>query len=238
MDSSNDSAGAHYLVSVRPLREDLVSFAVYSQFVGFSPRHPQWEMRAASEIKYDWLCRIIRSTGRHPRAPVQDPWSLAKLMVGDGGWAAVSATILHQYLPNLAEPVECVRDVASFVPTFNPTDDQVSRTAPTRRQRANVLRRDRRRCAICGRSPLHHTDVELDVHHVLPVRKHGPTVEENLLTLCGTCHAGLDPDHDPTLRNHGRLAGPLAGSLPRSGNTALVIDNLVDGIIVNRRSVI
>jgi hypothetical protein len=167
---------------------------------------------------------------------VHDARALARLVVSGGGWAAISVDITHQHLPDLVRPVECVRDLVSFVPTFDPPTDLLSRTAPTRRQRANVLRRDGRRCTICGRSPLHHVDVELDVHHVLPLRKYGPTVEENLLTLCGTCHSGLVPDHDPTLRRHGRLAGPV--DAPANGwDTYLIVDNLIDGIIVDRRPI-
>jgi hypothetical protein len=36
---------------------------------------------------------------------------------------------------------------------------------------------------------------------------HGPTAEENLVTLCGTCHKGLDPDFEPSLRELARLPG-------------------------------
>ncbi|MGW1936546.1 hypothetical protein [Streptomyces goshikiensis] len=38
-----------------------------------------------------------------------------------------------------------------------------------------------------------------------------PTAEENLVTLCGTCHKGLDPDFEPALRELAGLPGPAAG---------------------------
>ncbi|MGG8405744.1 HNH endonuclease [Streptomyces sp. 12297] len=56
-----------------------------------------------------------------------------------------------------------------------------------------------------------HTDIELHVHHLVPWRMAGPTAEENLVTLCGTCHKGLDPDFEPTLRELAGLPGPAAG---------------------------
>ena len=33
------------------------------------------------------------------------------------------------------------------------------------------------------------------------------TTEENLVTLCGACHKGLDPDFEPSLRELARLPG-------------------------------
>ena len=36
---------------------------------------------------------------------------------------------------------------------------------------------------------------------------HGPTAEENLVTLCGTCHQGLHPDFEPSLRELARIPG-------------------------------
>jgi hypothetical protein len=41
--------------------------------------------------------------------------------------------------------------------------------------------------------------VELHVHHIRPWAKGGLTEEDNLITLCKTCHDGLDPHHDPSL---------------------------------------
>lgn len=36
---------------------------------------------------------------------------------------------------------------------------------------------------------------------------HGPTAEDNLVTLYGTCHKGLDPDFEPSLRELAKLPG-------------------------------
>ena len=51
------------------------------------------------------------------------------------------------------------------------------------RLRKLVLRRDGWRCQLCG------TMANLEVHH-REFRSHsGPDLEENLITLCFTCHA-------------------------------------------------
>ena len=70
-----------------------------------------------------------------------------------------------------------------------------------------VLKREGYRCVVCGRRPGDYTDLELHAHHVIPWRMHGPTSEDNLVTLCGTCHKGLDPDFQPSLRELARLPG-------------------------------
>lgn len=64
--------------------------------------------------------------------------------------------------------------------------------ASTRKLRMEVLKRDDFRC-VCGRRASDHVDLELAVHHVIPVDDGGPTIESNLMTLCTTCHKGLDP---------------------------------------------
>ncbi|MBL7176659.1 MAG: HNH endonuclease [Desulfobacteraceae bacterium] len=59
-----------------------------------------------------------------------------------------------------------------------------------------VLRRDDYRCKICGRRSMDYVDVELNVHHVRPWSMGGLTKGNNLITLCRTCHKGLDPHCD------------------------------------------
>lgn len=46
---------------------------------------------------------------------------------------------------------------------------------------------------MCGRSPDDSGDIKLEVHHVVPfVRDEISTVEHNLITLCHTCHDGVE----------------------------------------------
>lgn len=71
--------------------------------------------------------------------------------------------------------------------------------APTPKVRMQVLNRDQRRCRICGRYPDDHVDLSLNVHHVRPWSVGGTTDPSNLITLCHTCHEGLDPHFDPSL---------------------------------------
>jgi hypothetical protein len=47
--------------------------------------------------------------------------------------------------------------------------------------------------------PADHLDVELHVHHIRPWGQGGVTTARNLVTLCHTCHAGLEPHGDWSL---------------------------------------
>ena len=71
--------------------------------------------------------------------------------------------------------------------------------APHPKHRMRILKRDNYRCRVCGRSPNDHVDLELHVHHIRPWALGGATEDGNLVTLCHTCHNGLDPQYDYSL---------------------------------------
>ena len=58
------------------------------------------------------------------------------------------------------------------------------------RLRFIVLRRDKFKCNICGRSPANNPTLELQVDHIKPWAKGGETILENLQTLCSECNIG------------------------------------------------
>lgn len=130
-----------------------------------------------------------------------------------GGNAVVEKSVAETRLPSVIAPTECVHDGAveaggfGFLDTSHLPDSAVQRRAPDRKLRMKVLKRDGYRCVVCGRRPADYVDLELHAHHVIPWRMHGPTAEDNLVTLCSTCHKGLDPDFEPSLRELGRLPG-------------------------------
>lgn len=49
---------------------------------------------------------------------------------------------------------------------------------------------------------MYYVDVELHVHHAIPWGQGGITEEANLITLCKTCHDGLDPHYDQSLTEY------------------------------------
>lgn len=56
--------------------------------------------------------------------------------------------------------------------------------------RYKVLRRDRFRCVLCGRSPATDTACQLHVDHIIAFSRGGKTREDNLRSLCADCNGG------------------------------------------------
>jgi hypothetical protein len=71
---------------------------------------------------------------------------------------------------------------------INKKTNSKKREPITPRMRANVLKRDDKKCQDCGKSAA--DGVKLEVHHVVPVSQGGDTTLENLITNCETCNRG------------------------------------------------
>jgi 5-methylcytosine-specific restriction endonuclease McrA len=119
--------------------------------------------------------------------PTQRRWLIS------GGHALVLADMLPSGLSKLLGGIRCRRfgSIGRFYDTDRPPRTVHERFARGR-LRQTVMNRDENRCRICGRSPDDALDVRLDVHHILPAELDGWTVEDNLVTLCKTCHDGMN----------------------------------------------
>lgn len=58
------------------------------------------------------------------------------------------------------------------------------------RLRFLVMKRDKFKCCICGRSPATTPNLELHIDHIKPYSKGGETIIDNLQTLCSDCNLG------------------------------------------------
>jgi hypothetical protein len=206
-----DPGHHYYALTLGADRRGKPYWARYSHWVGWSERNPNWEIRVASLVKPGLVASGWNALGRD-WVSVHDDMSLS-IFLRLGGNALAEEAITEARLPEAIAPWECVRDGAievggfGFVTTDHLPDSALQRRAPERKLRMEVLKRDGYRCVVCGRRAADHIDLELHVHHVIPWRMHGPTAEENLVTLCGACHKGLDPDFEPYLRELARLPG-------------------------------
>jgi len=116
-----------------------------------------------------------------------------------GGNALITIEMTKRFLPNVMNASPCVKIGSLGFTDVKNLPKVYSQSAPTPKMRMRVLKRDKRRCSICGRSPDNNTDIELNVHHIRPFGQGGVTLEDNLITLCSTCHKGLDPHYDWSL---------------------------------------
>ena len=116
-----------------------------------------------------------------------------------GGACAIEETIAKKNLSERLKPKAVARSGYGSFEGLTVSMSQATRRAPTPNLRMQVLKCDNYRCRICGQNPSDDTNVVLHVHHIRPWSERGITDKNNLVTLCHTCHAGLDPHYDLAL---------------------------------------
>jgi hypothetical protein len=159
---------------------------------------PMWEMRAPGLID-PYRVQMAWSAVGQDYMVVRDRVSLGSFLRA-GGNALVAQSVARRWLPNVLQPVECAC-VDPFIPS-RPLEALARPSlahAPSKKLRMQVLRRDDFRCRICGRRAADYVDIELHVHHIRPHGMGGLTELGNLITLCHTCHGGLDPHYEARL---------------------------------------
>jgi hypothetical protein len=103
-----------------------------------------------------------------------------------GSWRKAIAAFVERVNADTEPPVPVVPQV---VTDLSNQRKQTSRAVPLGLRYA-VLRRDRFRCILCGRSPATDIGVCLHVDHIHPWSLGGETVLENLRSLCEDCNLG------------------------------------------------
>lgn len=181
----------YYAMTLTASTDGQMQLSTQTHFVGNGSK-PLWEMRAASPVHAENMRELWRSIGQ-PSIVVNTERSLLFFMRA-GGNAVVVEPIFTQWFGHMLEPVECVptRLGEGARPLANASPGQLQH-APSRKARMEVLKRDQFRCKACGQRPSEDPNIQLHVHHVRPFGQGGLTEAHNLLTLCHTCHTGLDP---------------------------------------------
>ena len=169
--------------------------SVYSHWVGYTDTRPMREIRAASLVDGPMCRKNLLSIGQ--TCLLINSETDLPFWHAFGGHAVVVEDVAKSRLATELKPREVANasGAIGFVSTCSLTAAQLQH-APSKVTRMKVLTRDGRRCFICGRSPANYVDIELHVHHIVPWGTGGITELENLVTLCGTCHDGLEPHFD------------------------------------------
>lgn len=210
------SGEGYYALTLSADKAANIIWSSVSECVGHGSK-VAWEMRAPGLIN-PYFVQMAWSAAGQDSIVVRDRASLGSFL-RSGGNALVTQSVARQWLPNVLRPVECV-SVDPFTPA-QPLSGIARASlvhAPSRKLRMQVLRRDDFRCRICGRRAADYVDVELHVHHIRPHSAGGLTEAGNLITLCHTCHGGLDPHYEARLLTMiPGAAGSAAGDLYLSG---------------------
>jgi hypothetical protein len=189
--------GLHYYfleVIARP--DGQIIHSAYTEWVGFTERNPQREIRKGSLVRPESFISQWEKFGI-PYVIVSTPPQLIAYLF-TGGIALVEKALAEEHFPNETLANEVVPDGppgAGFKGVRSLPEELLFR-APRPKLRMKVLKRDDYRCRICGRRSSDYSDVELHVHHIRPWATGGITEEQNLITLCHTCHMGLEPHQE------------------------------------------
>lgn len=167
--------------------------AFFTHFVGYADPERRIELRQPSKTTYERLNTGYLRSDEQDMLLVKDAAALYHFWLV-GGAAAIEAQTAERHIPHYLKPKPAV---SSGHGAFDFVAEEgmaaATRRAPSKKMRMSILERDNYRCRICGQSPSNDVNIELHVHHIRPWANHGATVESNLVTLCQTCHGGLDP---------------------------------------------
>jgi hypothetical protein len=178
-------------------KEGRVESLVYTHWVRWVDGKQGREIRKASIINAQVLADFWHEVGE-PYLIVNNAIGLL-LFLRLGGNGLVAKEIAEKFLPDTVASGETAYDGPLGFKGINNLHNHVFKRACRPQQRMRVMKRDRHRCRICGRRPDDYTDIELHVNHIRPWGKGGLTEDSNLITLCDTCHDGLEPHEDHSL---------------------------------------
>lgn len=192
-----DPNNKYYAITLLGTPEGGMSWTTVTHWVGWVDNKPGREIREASIVNPDWFRNFWRDLGES-YVFVNSP-ALFLIYFRLGGNALVEKSVAECYLQDVLKPEETAFYGEFGFKGVSNIPKEAYKKAPTPKHRMRILKRDGMKCKICGRSPNSNTDIELHVHHIRPWSRGGLTDDENLITLCHTCHTGLDPHGDHSL---------------------------------------
>ena len=192
-----DDSKNYYAFTFTSEESGRVSIWTQTVWVGFADQERMQEIRRPWLVDPHRMAKLWSFLGQPYLVVNSEPHYLLFSFIG--GNALVEQSLLQRCDPYLLEPDICVRSGKMGFVSVKSLPELALNRNPTPKQRMRILKRDDYRCRICGRRPADYVDVELHVHHIRPWSKGGITEDENLITLCHTCHKGLEPHEDHSL---------------------------------------
>lgn len=190
-----DTNAQYYQFTLTASEDGTFCWSTQTHWVGWSDETERFELRQASLVNPHWFIRHWNGV-QESYVVVNDTRSLYVYLAYLGGHALVEKSIAEKALGDLLEPSATARSGMLGFRDLSSVPRLQLQHAPTEKQRMRILKRDHYRCKICGARPADDVRVKLNVHHIRMWSNGGLTEDENLITLCHTCHNGLDPHEE------------------------------------------
>ena len=188
----------YYAITLLGTDDGKIEYEVFSGWAGYiDDKRPGRELRRARIVNPENMSHLWNQL-RESFLVVNDFGGLV-YFIRFGGHALVKKEIADEHMSWMVGAQEAAYDGAAGYKYTADMPVSVFKRAPSKTLRMRILKRDNYRCRICGRRPDDNVDIELHVHHVRPWGEGGLTEEENLITLCSTCHKGLEPHGESSL---------------------------------------
>lgn len=220
-----DSESLYYVFTLTADNSDNIVWATQTMFTGWHDHKKLIELRKP-RLVYPSFAEFWEHFNQ-PYVVINDPQDLPLFLMA-GGNSLIKQHIVKQHLAEFLAPDPSVRDSYLGFKSLTCCDPNSFQRSPTPKLRMQALKRDDRRCRVCGRRPDDYVDVELHVHHIRPWANGGLTELSNLITLCHTCHKGLDPHEDLSLYEY-------ITSRSRSTSAQAKLTHLFEGIARYRK---
>lgn len=188
----------YYAITLLGSDEGKIQWSTQTEWVGWVGGKPGREIRKGSLVKPEYMAEHWNKVGQG--CLVVNSRRGLFIFLRLGGNALVKKAIAETHLQNIIEENETAYDGPHGFVSATDLPAHAFKRAPRPKHRMQIIKRDSyTKCKICGRRPDNYTDIELHVHHIRPWEKGGLTEDGNLLTICDTCHDGLEPHADYSL---------------------------------------
>ncbi len=195
---SPNNENKYYAITIIANQEGKPCRSFYSHWTGFEDGESKIELRQASLVRASKMVKILRNEFKEG-CFVVDTVEELRVFLLLGGHAIIKKEIAEVALLDILKPQPSVRTGFTGFRAIKDLPETIFKKAPTKKQRMRILKRDNYRCKICGRRPSDNVDITLHIHHIRKWAKGGVTDDANLITLCHTCHEGLDPHSEISL---------------------------------------
>lgn len=174
------------------------TYSFMTNWCGFDDENQLIELREPSLIIPDIAIQLFKDINE-PLLIINDDKDFILFMNFFGGNGLITKKICEKFLSEIIKPQKNVKTYYGGYQDIESVPKYKFNRAANPKLRMEILKRDNFRCKICGSSPQNNEHVELHLHHITPHSVGGLTEEKNLITLCHTCHKGLDPHLDYSL---------------------------------------